>query len=109
MIRLRLPKRPESYWRCAKCEQPLSTDGAQGYCARRKPHKGHKPVLYQPPDDRPSWIRLVEKAAYAFSGLLAVLLIAALVGVVLLAWIVIGMAIEGDGPHCSVATVSEDC
>jgi hypothetical protein len=52
---------------------------------------------------------LMEKAAYAFGGLLAVLLMAALIGVVLLAWIVIGMAIEGDGPHCSFATASADC
>ena len=106
---MRLPKRPEPYWRCAKCEQPLRTGGGQGYCARRKPYKGHKPVLYQPPDDRPSWIKLGEKAAYAFGGLFAVLLIVMVIGVVLLAWIVIGMAIEGDGSHCSLVTVSEDC
>jgi len=42
-------------------------------------------------------------------GLLAILVMVALVGAVLLAWIVIGMAIESDGPHCSVVSVSEDC
>ena len=106
---MKLPKRPEPYWRCSKCEQPLRAGGAQGYCPRRKPLKGHKPSLYQPPDDRPSWIRVVEAAAQAVGGLLAILLMVAFVGAVLLAWIVVGMAIEGDGPHCSVVSVSEDC
>lgn len=42
-------------------------------------------------------------------GLLAVLLIVVVIGVLLLTWIVIGMAIEGGSFHCSLVTVSENC
>jgi len=106
---MRLPKRPESYWRCEKCEQPLRKDGGDGYCPRRKWPKGHKPVLYQPPDDRPLWVRVAEMTAHTLGGLIAVVLLTVMIVLVLLLWIVVGMAIEGDGPRCSFMTVSENC
>jgi hypothetical protein len=106
---MRFPKQPDAYWRCEKCKQRINAGGGHDYCPQRKRFKGHKPVLYQPPDDRPMWVRAVEGTAQALGSLNALLLVVAFVAIVFLAWVVIAMAIEGDGPHCSVATVSEDC